>query len=102
MAEPLISKQTVEHIVLLAKLTLTQSQIEKIQPQLSTVLEFMSKIQALDTEGVPETAQVTGLENVLREDLVQEGRMFTQEQALHNARRVHDGFFVVGAVLNEF
>ena len=97
-----LSKETIEHIAALAKLTLTPAQANKIGPQLSTVLEFMSKIQALKTDGIPETAQVTGLENVFREDIVREERMFSQKQALQNARRTHDGFFVVGAVLKEF
>ncbi|KKU09883.1 MAG: Aspartyl/glutamyl-tRNA(Asn/Gln) amidotransferase subunit C [Parcubacteria group bacterium GW2011_GWA2_46_7] len=98
----IISKETVEHVARLARLNLTPEQVAKIQPQLFTVLEYMSKIQKLETDGIPETAQVTGLENVLREDMVEEKRMLSQGQALCNARKVHDGFFVVDAVLKEF
>lgn len=102
MEKDIINTQAVEHIAALAKLNLTPEQIARIQPQLTTVLEFMSKIQALDTAGVPETAHVTGLHNVFREDAVDPGRMLSQEDALRNARKTHDGYFVVDAVLKEF
>lgn len=102
MEKDIINTQAVEHIAALAKLNLTPEQIARIQPQLTTVLEFMSKIQALDTAGVPETAHVTGLQNVFREDAVDPGRMLSQEDALRNARKTHDGYFVVDAVLKEF
>jgi aspartyl-tRNA(Asn)/glutamyl-tRNA(Gln) amidotransferase subunit C len=102
MAEAFISKELVQHVAKLARLELSEKQIDTFQPQLSSVLGYMSKIQSLNTEGVPETAQVTGLENVWREDAVEKARMFSQKQALSNAARTHDGFFVIGAVLKEF
>ena len=102
MEKDIITAKTVEHIAALAKLALTAEQAARIQPQLTTVLEFMSKIQSLDTTGIPETAQVTGLHNVFREDVADERRMFSQEQALSNARKTHNGYFVVDAVLKEF
>jgi len=45
--------------------------------------------------------QVTGLENATREDEVQEERMFTQEEALRNAPRTHNGYFVVDQILDK-
>ncbi|MBI5620037.1 Asp-tRNA(Asn)/Glu-tRNA(Gln) amidotransferase GatCAB subunit C, partial [Candidatus Gottesmanbacteria bacterium] len=56
------------------------------------------KIQTLDTSNVPETSQVTGSENVFRDDEVDAGRILTQEEALSNAKRTHNGFFVVKSV----
>lgn len=102
MEQDIINAKAVAHIAALAKLHLTQDQLTRIGPQLSTVLAFMSKIQALDTSGIPETAQVTGLHNVFREDIVDESRTLSQEAALRNARKTHDGYFVVDAVLKEF
>lgn len=97
----LITTKDVEHIGKLANLKLTDSFIKKTVGQLGSVLDLVSKIQSLDTTGVPETAQVTGQTNVLREDKVDKNRMLTQKEALANASETHDGYFVVPAVLKE-
>lgn len=93
--------EDVSHVAKLAKLNLSEKLIDKFFTQLSSVLEFMSKIQKLNTENVKETSQVTGLENVFRKDEIDNIRMFTQEQALSNAKRKHNGFFVVKAIFEE-
>ncbi|PWU23573.1 Asp-tRNA(Asn)/Glu-tRNA(Gln) amidotransferase GatCAB subunit C [Candidatus Cerribacteria bacterium 'Amazon FNV 2010 28 9'] len=89
------------HIAHLANLPLTPDQIEKYAPQLNSVLEYTQQASMLSTDGVAETSQVTGLENILREDVVERSRMFTQEEALSNAHRTHNGYFVVPALLQE-
>ena len=88
----------VAHIAALANLQITDAQKEKFSSQLSSVLGYMAKIQSLNTQGVVETAQVTGLTNVFREDSIDEKRTFTQEEALQNAKRTYNGYFVVPAV----
>lgn len=93
-----ITGQIVEKIASLAHLILTPSQKQTFTQQLSSVIGYVSKVQKLDTSNVPETSQVTGLENVFREDEVDAGRMLTQEEALSNAKRTHNGFFVVDAL----
>lgn len=102
MSKDTLSKEIIEHIVKLAKLNPSATQIEKFQPQLASVFGYISKIQTLKTNGVMETSQVTGLENVMRDDMVDEKRMLSQDEALRNAKRTHNGFFVVDAVLKEF
>ena len=96
-----ITIDDVNHIAKLANLKLTDEQIEKLTPQFSSVLELVSKIKELNTVGVSETSQVTGLENVFREDVVDVGRMLTQDEALSNAKKKHDGYFVVDAIFEE-
>jgi Asp-tRNA(Asn)/Glu-tRNA(Gln) amidotransferase C subunit len=59
----------------------------------------MSKIKSLRTESISETSQMTGLENVFREDVVEEERMFSQKEALSNAKRTYKGFFVINTFL---
>ncbi|MFH0750020.1 MAG: Asp-tRNA(Asn)/Glu-tRNA(Gln) amidotransferase subunit GatC [Candidatus Gottesmanbacteria bacterium] len=88
----------VAHIAALANLQITDAQKEKFSSQLSSVLGYMAKIQSLNTDGVAETAQVTGLTNVFREDIIDDKRTFTQEEALQNAKRTYNGYFVVPAV----
>lgn len=99
--ENLISIDETKKVAGLAALPITDAQVERFSKELSSVLGHMKKIQALDTEGVPETAQVTGLENVYRDDVVVRERMFTQTEALQNAKRTHKGYFVVPAIITK-
>lgn len=93
-----ISFDIVGKVATLANLILAVAQKQKFARQLSSVIGYVSKVQKLDTSNVPETSQVTGLENVFREDAVNVSRMLTQEQALSNAKRTHNGLFVVDAL----
>ena len=58
-------------IAKLARLNLTDAEIEKFTNQLSTVAQFAEKINQLDLTNIPETNQVTGLKNILREDKIE-------------------------------
>lgn len=89
----------VRQIAKLASIPISDTQAEELTKQLGVTVAYVSKLQELPTEGVEETSQVTGLENVVREDVVDESRMLTQKEALANALHTHNGFFVVDAVL---
>jgi aspartyl-tRNA(Asn)/glutamyl-tRNA(Gln) amidotransferase subunit C len=65
-----ISKQEVEHIANLARLELSDKEKEKFSKQLSEILDFVKKIQEVDLSKVEPTAQITGLLNVVRPDVV--------------------------------
>ena len=92
---------TIDHIAQLANLPLTKAQSEKFAPQITSVLEYTTKTQAVDTTDVEETSQVTGLENVWREDVVDSTRTLTQEEALSQATHTHDGYFIVPQLVGE-
>lgn len=64
----LLTKEQVQKIAQLCKIRLTEAEIEKFQKELSAVLEYASELQQVNTDGVREISQVTGLENVLRGD----------------------------------
>ena len=85
----------IKHLSNLAALTIGADQATKLEHQLEKILEFVSKLQKLDTKNVAPTSQVSGLVNVTREDEIDTTRMFTQEQALANATETHNGFFKV-------
>lgn len=91
--------QQVEEIAVLARLDLTKKEKERFRDQLSAILDYAARLQALDTSNVPPTAQVTGLVGVMREDSVE--AHLTQEQVLSNAPAAQDGFVVVPIVLEE-
>ena len=89
----------IQHIAKLANLLIDADQEKLFTPQLTAILAFVSKLQEISTDNVKPTAQVTGLINVYREDVIDESRMLLQKDALRNAKATHDGFFVVPAVL---
>lgn len=61
----------IEKIAELAKLTLSEDEKKQYAGELSVVLDYIDMLNEVDTEGVPETTQVTGLEDALREDAVE-------------------------------
>lgn len=101
MKAPKITSAVVVKVAKLAGLPLTKQQIEELTNQVGVTIQYVSQLQSLPTGNATETSQVTGLENVFREDVIDNKRTFTQEQALANAKRTHNGFFVVDAVFNE-
>ncbi|PIR78046.1 MAG: Asp-tRNA(Asn)/Glu-tRNA(Gln) amidotransferase GatCAB subunit C [Candidatus Magasanikbacteria bacterium CG10_big_fil_rev_8_21_14_0_10_36_16] len=67
-----LEKEQVLQIATLARLQLEDEKIEMYSEQLSTVFDYINMLSEVDTEGVVETTQVTGLEDVVREDTVVE------------------------------
>lgn len=65
-----LTKKEIEHIALLARLGLTEEEKEKYTKQLSSILDYVEQLKEVDTEGVEPAAQVTGLENVMRDDAI--------------------------------
>lgn len=60
----------IDHLARLARLSLTKEEREKYAAQLSVVFEYMSSLNEVNTDGIEETTQVTGLLNIYREDEV--------------------------------
>lgn len=96
-----LSKQDILYIAKLAGLTISESQLNKLPHDLSSVIEYMSKIKSLNTIKVRETSQVTNLKNVFRDDVIEKERMLTQEEALSNAKSTYNGYFKVKALFDE-
>jgi aspartyl-tRNA(Asn)/glutamyl-tRNA(Gln) amidotransferase subunit C len=94
-----ISRQDVEHVADLARLHLTDEEVDRMQTQLSNILEAIETLQQVDTSHVGPTASVIQLENVMRDDEVRPG--LTREAALANAPLRDDPFLRVPTVLQE-
>ena len=60
----------IEHVAKLARLRLTDAEKEKFSKQMETIIEYIEKLNELDTQNVEPTAHVLGLSNVFREDVV--------------------------------
>jgi aspartyl-tRNA(Asn)/glutamyl-tRNA(Gln) amidotransferase subunit C len=87
----------VEHIAELAKLALTEDEKRLYAEQLSDILDYAARLQAVDTSAIPPTASVLGVSNVMRSDEVQPS--LSRAEVLANAPDAIDGHFRVRAVL---
>lgn len=96
-----VTPEDVVRIGALANLLLTYEETELFASQLTQILALVSKLQVIPTNDIAPTAQVTLLENVYREDEIDESRMLTQQEALRNSRKTHNGYFVVPAVFSD-
>lgn len=92
-------KINVPHIAKLASLDLKKDEEAKFERQLSSVLDYIKKLSEVDTKNVEPTSQVTGLENVTREDAI--SLSLPQKKVLSSAKSKHNGFFVVKGILNQ-
>lgn len=93
-----LTTQDVERIAALANLTLSADLLSTIPAQLSAIIDLVNKLQEVDTANVEPTSQVTGMTNVFREDVVEPS--LTPEEALSNAPRSDNGYFVVDAIFD--
>lgn len=92
-------KIDVSHIAELANLPLTSEEKEKFEKQLEETLTYIENLNKVDTKNVEPTSQVTGLENVTRDDVVSPS--LPQKDALANAKSTEKGFFKVKAILDQ-
>lgn len=94
-----LDRETVEHIAMLARLGLSDEEKDRLAEQLSSVLDHINVLQEVDTEDIPPTAQVIELQNILRDDEVEDS--MSVEDVLHNAPRSEENFIKVNAVLDQ-
>ena len=94
-----ISRADVEHVANLAQLHLTDEELDRMQVQLSNILDAVGALADVDTSAVGPTASVLGLENVMRDDVARAG--FSRQAALANAPLRDDPFLRVPTVLEE-
>ena len=94
-----ITRADVEHVAELARLHLSDEELDRMEAQLSRILEAIETLRDVDTSHVGPTASVIQLENVMREDAV--SRPMPRDVALANAPLRDDPFLRVPTVLEE-
>jgi aspartyl-tRNA(Asn)/glutamyl-tRNA(Gln) amidotransferase subunit C len=99
MATDKITAADVRHVATLARLDVTDEEVELFAGQLAAVLEHAQDVEALDTAGVPPTAHPLPLVNVLREDVP--GDSLDRDEVLAMAPDAEDGRFRVPRILGE-
>ena len=94
-----ISRDDVAHLARLARLALTDDELDSFSGQLDAILQHVSQVQAVDVTDVAPTGNPLSEVNVTRPDVV--NTCLTQEEALAEAPRAVDGRFAVPQILGE-
>ena len=96
---PDITREEVAHLADLARIDLSDSELDHLAPQLGVILESIASIRDVAADDVPPTSHALPLTNVFREDVTRPG--LTAEQALSGAPEVDQQRFSVPRILGE-
>ena len=89
----MITKDDVKHVAKLARLTLTEEEIDKYSEQLGNILKYVEQMNEVDTTGIEPMPHAIPITNVMREDVVKYEQ--NKEELMKNAPYEEDGFFRV-------
>lgn len=92
-----ITKEEVEHVAHLARLNLSDDELEKMTNQLDNILSYVAKLDELETEGVEPTTHAFSINNAFRKDIVCES--LSQKEALENCRVKNQEAFIVPRII---
>ncbi len=95
----MLSQKDVKYIAQMARLKLDEAEEKKLVKELSSILEYVKKLEEVNTTGVEPTAQVTGLINVVQEDKIQETDKEKIEDILNNAPNQEEKMIKVKKIL---
>jgi aspartyl-tRNA(Asn)/glutamyl-tRNA(Gln) amidotransferase subunit C len=99
MPEQRISEEQVRHVALLSRLDLSGEEIDRFTRDLNEIIDYVGKLNELDTAGVPPTSHPIPLKNVFRED--EPRPSLANDQALANAPDSEGPFFRVPQIIQE-
>lgn len=94
----MLSKSEVEKIAQLARIEITDAEAEKYSKELSDILEFVKKLNEVDTEKIEPVACITNGKNITREDKIIETKDDTKNRIINNFPEKKDRFDKVKAV----
>lgn len=94
-----ITLEQVEHLANLARIAMSQEELETVAQDLDRILNSVAKVSEVATDDVPATSHPIPLTNVMRPDTVAD--QLTAEQALSGAPAEEDGKFLVPQILGE-
>lgn len=100
MANKTLARDEVLHLAKLAKLTLSEDEIELYQSQLSNIIGYIEMLDKVNTDNVVPVEQLTELENVAFEDGTKNERSLTQEQVVQNTKIHKNGHIRVNAIFD--
>ncbi len=89
------SEEQTKHISKLARIPLSPDELSNLADGFSQTIAVVERLRELDTKGILPLHNVTELHSVFRQDVVDEGLMLSQKEALANAPSTYKGFFAV-------
>ena len=92
-----IDRETVRHVAMLSRLVVTEEELDRFTEQLSAILDYIGKLNQLDTSAVAPMSHALALRDVLRAD--EPSPPLSREQALGNAPEEAAGFFRVPPII---
>jgi aspartyl-tRNA(Asn)/glutamyl-tRNA(Gln) amidotransferase subunit C len=92
-----VSTEQVRHIAKLARIAMSDEEIERLAPELNNILGWVEQLAEVDTDGVEPLATVIDQKLRLRDDVVTEGDI--RDEVLANAPEAEHGFFAVPKVI---
>lgn len=92
-----ITQEEVEHVAHLARLHLSEKELEQMTAQLDTILAYVEKLEELDTTGIVPTTHAFSITNAFREDSVEPS--LTQEDALAQGPDTNKDSFIVPRII---
>lgn len=99
MKSAMITPSDVDAIAKLANIPVTSEEKKILATGFTKVIGVLEELKTAEVKRVEPVTQVTGLENITREDEIDVTHTFTQKQALANAPKTYNGYFVVSRVL---
>ncbi|HEX9036306.1 MAG TPA: Asp-tRNA(Asn)/Glu-tRNA(Gln) amidotransferase subunit GatC [Ktedonobacterales bacterium] len=94
-----IDRETVDHVAKLARLALSEGERDRLRDQLSTILGHINAISQADTSGVPASANILPMNNVMSTDASRPS--CPTDELVGNAPAREDGYFRVRAVMDD-
>jgi aspartyl-tRNA(Asn)/glutamyl-tRNA(Gln) amidotransferase subunit C len=97
----MISREQIEHIAKLARIELTEKEREKFSAELSSILDYIDKLNQVETKATESINQITGLENIVREDVPrkEDTRLDLRDKFIKAAPVKKDNYFKVPKIL---
>ncbi len=86
-----VNKELIKHVATLARLKLTEKELEKFVPELKEIINAFSQLNEVNVDNVEPSFQPVELKNALRDDIVE--KSFTNEEALSNTEHKKEGYF---------
>ncbi len=95
----MLSRKEVQHIAKLARLDLSQAEIEKYRKELSAILDYIEKLKKLEVAEIQPTSHPLKVENVMREDRENEKLKIKNEKLMELAPETKNGYVKVKSIL---
>ncbi len=95
----MLTQEEVRHVAMLARLGLSDDEVERMRTQLGDLISYINMLDAVDTSSIAPTAQILSQSNILREDTARPS--LTSEDVFRNAPGKEGEFFRVPAIMED-